>query len=94
MYNQSTWISESVVDIIAEPNCCIRALKKRYDAITNGANHDDPTTAAYLARAGASVPVLNRRHLIGGATVSEAIYPGQFLGATRMKHFLADVSVW
>ena len=40
---------------------------KRYDAIVIGAGHNGLTTAAYLARAGKSVLVLERRHLIGGA---------------------------
>ena len=49
---------------------------KRYDAIVIGAGHNGLTTAAYLARAGKSVLVLERRHLIGGAAVSEELYPG------------------
>ena len=40
---------------------------KRYDAIVIGAGHNGLTTAAYLARAGKSVLVLERRHMIGGA---------------------------
>ncbi|MFN8579698.1 MAG: hypothetical protein U0163_01785 [Gemmatimonadaceae bacterium] len=32
--------------------------------------------AAYLARAGKKVVVLERRHLVGGAAVAEEIYPG------------------
>ena len=32
--------------------------------------------AAYLARAGKRVLVLERRHLVGGATVTEEIFPG------------------
>ena len=49
---------------------------RRYDAIVIGAGHNGLTTAAYLARAGKSVLVLERRHLIGGAAVSEELYPG------------------
>lgn len=73
MYNQSAWISESVADIIAEPNCCIRAQKKRYDAVVDGANRNDLTTAAHLARAGKSALVQKRRHLVGGSAVGEVI---------------------
>ena len=47
-----------------------------YDAIIIGAGHNGLTCAAYLARAGRKVLVLERRHIIGGATVSEEIYPG------------------
>jgi phytoene dehydrogenase-like protein len=48
----------------------------QYDAIIIGAGHNGLTTAAYLARAGRRVLVLERRHLVGGATVTEEIYPG------------------
>ncbi|MFQ5985420.1 MAG: phytoene desaturase family protein [Alphaproteobacteria bacterium] len=41
-----------------------------------GAGHNGLTAAAYLARAGRRVLVLERRHLIGGAAVSEELYPG------------------
>src|ERR1051326_9207865 len=45
-----------------------------YDAIVIGAGHNGLTAAAYLARAGRRV--LERRHLVGGAAVSEQIVPG------------------
>ncbi len=51
-------------------------MTDRWDAIVIGAGHNGLTTAAYLARAGLSVLVLERRHLIGGAAVSEEHYPG------------------
>ncbi|TDI75297.1 MAG: NAD(P)/FAD-dependent oxidoreductase [Bacteroidetes bacterium] len=49
---------------------------KKYDAIIIGAGHNGLICAAYLAKAGKSVLVLERRHLVGGATVTEEIYPG------------------
>jgi phytoene dehydrogenase-like protein len=48
----------------------------RWDAIVIGAGHNGLVHAAYLARAGLKVLVLERRHLIGGAAVSEELYPG------------------
>src|SRR5499425_2002455 len=48
----------------------------RYDAIVIGAGHNGLTAAAYLARAGRSVLVLERRHVVGGAAVTEEIFPG------------------
>ncbi|MET0500492.1 MAG: NAD(P)/FAD-dependent oxidoreductase [Candidatus Binatia bacterium] len=48
----------------------------RYDAIIIGAGHNGLTSAAYLAKAGKKVLVLERRHLVGGAAVTEEIYPG------------------
>jgi len=47
-----------------------------YDAIVIGGGHNGLVNAAYLARAGKSVLVLERRHLVGGAAVTEEIYPG------------------
>ncbi|MFQ5628396.1 MAG: phytoene desaturase family protein [bacterium] len=48
----------------------------KYDAIIIGAGHNGLVNAAYLARAGKKVLVLEQRHLVGGATVTEEIYPG------------------
>jgi len=49
---------------------------QRFDAIIVGGGHNGLTAAAYLARAGQRVVVLERRHVLGGATVTEEVYPG------------------
>ncbi len=51
-------------------------MAKRYDAVIVGGGHNGLTAAAYLARAGRSVLVLERRHVLGGAAVTEEVYPG------------------
>jgi phytoene dehydrogenase-like protein len=48
----------------------------RYDAVIVGAGHNGLVTAAYLARAGRRVLVLERRHVVGGACVTEEVFPG------------------
>jgi phytoene dehydrogenase-like protein len=47
-----------------------------YDAIIIGAGHNGLVTAAYLAKAGRKVLVLERREVIGGACVTEELWPG------------------
>jgi phytoene dehydrogenase-like protein len=47
-----------------------------YDIIIVGAGHNGLVTAAYLARAGLRVLVLERRALVGGACVTEELWPG------------------
>jgi phytoene dehydrogenase-like protein len=47
----------------------------RYDVVVIGGGHNGLTAAAYLARAGRSVLVLERRHVLGGAAVTEEVFP-------------------
>src|ERR1700746_1821026 len=47
-----------------------------YDVIVIGGGHNGLTHAAYLARAGKKVLVLERRHVLGGAAVTEEVFPG------------------
>ena len=49
---------------------------KKYDAIIIGGGHNGLTAAAYLARAGKDVLVLERRYVLGGAAVTEEVFPG------------------
>lgn len=51
-------------------------MSVKFDAIVVGGGHNGLCCAAYLAKAGRKVLVLERRELVGGATVTEEIYPG------------------
>jgi phytoene dehydrogenase-like protein len=51
-------------------------MAREWDAIIIGGGHNGLVTAAYLARAGKKVLVLERRHVLGGAAVTEEVFPG------------------
>ena len=51
-------------------------LRSHYDSVIIGGGHNGLVCAAYLARADRSVLVLERRHVLGGAAVTEEVYPG------------------
>ena len=48
----------------------------RYDAIVVGGGHNGLVNGAYLARAGLKTLILERRHLVGGAAITEELRPG------------------
>src|SRR5271167_1483225 len=54
----------------------VPASQKIYDAIVIGGGHNGLTAAAYLARAGLTTLVLERREIVGGCCVTEEIAPG------------------
>jgi phytoene dehydrogenase-like protein len=51
-------------------------MSTRYNVVVIGGGHNGLVNAAYLARAGKKVLVIERRHVFGGAAVTEEIFPG------------------
>jgi phytoene dehydrogenase-like protein len=51
-------------------------MSNKYDVIVIGGGHNGLVNAAYLARAGKRVLVLERRYVLGGAAVTEEVFPG------------------
>lgn len=49
---------------------------RRYDAIVVGGGHNGLVNGAYLAKAGLNTLVLEKRHLVGGAAITEELHPG------------------
>src|ERR1700722_1505747 len=66
------------IESLAEPTSplIINSVPESYDVIIIGAGHNGLVTAAYLARAGRRVLVLESRELVGGCAVTEEIWPG------------------
>jgi phytoene dehydrogenase-like protein len=48
----------------------------RYDAIVVGGGHNGLVNGAYLAKAGLKTLILERRHVVGGAAITEELWPG------------------
>ena len=53
-----------------------RQGRTAYDCIVIGGGHNGLVTAAYLAKSGKSVCVLERRHVLGGCATTEELWPG------------------
>src|SRR5256885_10708969 len=47
-----------------------------WDAIIVGGGHNGLVSAAYLAKAGLRILVLERRRIVGGACITEEVFPG------------------
>ncbi|HEY6562921.1 MAG TPA: NAD(P)/FAD-dependent oxidoreductase, partial [Pirellulaceae bacterium] len=67
--------------------------QENYDALVIGGGHNGLVTAAYLARGGKRVCVLERRHVLGGCATSEALWPGYQISTAAyvISLFLPDI---
>ena len=65
------------------------ASASRYDVAVVGGGHNGLVAAAYLARAGKSVLVLERLGKLGGAAVSEAVFPGVDVALSKYSYLVS-----
>ena len=64
-------------------------MKSRYDVVILGAGHNGLVAATYLARAGLSVLLLEKNDYIGGATVSQQIFPDYDARLSRYSYLVS-----
>src|SRR5438093_12660066 len=64
-------------------------MKTKYDVVVLGAGHNGLVAAAYLARAGLSVLVLEKNDYIGGATTSQKVFPDYDAYLSRYSYLVS-----
>lgn len=64
-------------------------LRPKYDVVILGAGHNGLVAAAYLARAGLSVLLLEKNDYIGGATTSQRIFPDYDANLSRYSYLVS-----
>src|SRR5207302_255448 len=62
--------------VLGTPVSASELARSRWDVVIVGAGHNGLTCAAYLARAGKRVLVLEARERVGGACTLEEVWPG------------------
>lgn len=69
--------------------CMVDSPRSRYDAVVVGGGHNGLTAAAYAARAGRSVLVLERAGHVGGAAVSARPFAGVDARLSRYSYLVS-----
>ena len=64
-------------------------MKTKYDVVILGAGHNGLVAAAYLARAGLTVLMLEKNDYIGGATTSQKIFPDYDASLSRYSYLVS-----
>jgi glycine/D-amino acid oxidase-like deaminating enzyme len=67
----------------------MRAGRLSYDTVIVGGGHNGLVAAAYLARADRSCLLLERRQALGGAAVSEEVFPGVAAKLSRYSYLVS-----
>src|SRR5262252_2605685 len=70
-----------------------RTMTEAYDTIIVGGGHNGLVCAAYLAKAGLKVLVLERRDMVGGACITEELFPGYRFSACSYYCYLLHTKV-
>ncbi|TDH01258.1 hypothetical protein EPR50_G00178460 [Perca flavescens] len=89
----------AVVRTVTRSRSSHTALKSQYDALVIGGGHNGLVAAAYLQKGGLKTAVLERRHVLGGAAVTEEIFPGflfsrcSYLLSLLRPHICADLEL-
>ncbi|XP_070833890.1 pyridine nucleotide-disulfide oxidoreductase domain-containing protein 2 [Chaetodon trifascialis] len=89
----------SVLGTVTRSTSSHSVLKPQYDALVIGGGHNGLVSAAYLQKGGLKTAVLERRHVLGGAAVSEEIFPGfhfsrcSYLLSLLRPHIYADLEL-
>ncbi|XP_019849387.1 PREDICTED: pyridine nucleotide-disulfide oxidoreductase domain-containing protein 2-like isoform X1 [Amphimedon queenslandica] len=87
---QPAALSRSYSDTTTIPST--QTIEAPYDAVIVGGGHNGLVAAAYLSKAGKKVAVFERRHVLGGAAVTEEIVPGfKFSRASYLLSLLRPV---
>src|SRR5438045_6793274 len=64
-------------------------MKSKYDVVILGAGHNGLVSAAYLARAGLNVLLLEKNDYIGGATTSQKVFPDYDAHLSRYSYLVS-----
>src|SRR5271155_2702232 len=64
-------------------------MNSKYDVVILGAGHNGLVAAAYLARAGLSVLLLEKNDYIGGATTSQRLFPDYDARLSRYSYLVS-----
>src|SRR5271155_2661681 len=64
-------------------------MNSKYDVVILGAGHNGLVAAAYLARAGLSVLLLEKNDYIGGATTSQRLFPDYDAKLSRYAYLVS-----